>query len=808
MYGQTHNNFESQQGVFMTRSKRRKLDHQRLRRPALIPKRAPMVSAAVLAAITATQLQAQTQSGGATLDEVVVTAQKREESLQDVPLSIQAIGTQRLEELHVTSFDDYVKFLPSVSYQTLGPGTAGVYMRGVASGENNNHSGPRPSVGIYLDEQPITTIQGALDVRVYDIARVEALAGPQGTLYGASSQSGTIRIITNKPDPSGFAAGFDLDGNTVAHGDQGYGAEGFVNIPVSERAAIRLVGWAAHDPGYIDNVPATRTFPSWGGTINNAALVEDNYNDTDTFGARAALKIDLNDRWTVTPQIMGQNQKANGTFGYSPSLGDLRIAHFKPEGSKDRWWQAALTVEGKIANLDMVYAGAYLNRKYDAQSDYNDYSYFYDVQSGYGAYWYDDDGALVDPSQYIIGKDRFKNQSHEIRLSSSKDNRVYFVAGLFYQRQQHDIEQNYRIDGIGTGISVTGWPGTIWLTEQVRVDRDYAAFGEVTFKATDRLAFTGGIRFFKSDNSLEGFFGYGAGYSGSTGEAACFTPPTVGGGINGAPCTNLDKSTKEDGNTPKFNVTYKLTDDAMVYATYSEGFRPGGINRRGTLPPYGADYLKNYELGWKSSWAENRFRLNGAVFQEDWDDIQFSYLGANGLTEIRNAGKARIRGVEADFAFAATPNLMLNGGVAYIDSQLEEDYCEDASSPDCPDAPNGARLPVTPEFKGNLTARYRFPVGAFDAFAQGSLVYQSSSWADLRTADRQALGELPSYTLADFSAGLGKGNAGFELYVENAFDKRAVQLFTTECAISVCGGSPYWYPIRPRTIGIKYTQKF
>ncbi|MBX3696106.1 MAG: TonB-dependent receptor plug domain-containing protein, partial [Steroidobacteraceae bacterium] len=506
---------------------------------------------------------------------MVVTAQKREESLQDVPLSIQALGTTRLEELHVTSFNDYVKFLPSVSFQSIGPGAASVYMRGVASGENSNHSGPQPSVGIYLDEQPITTIQGALDVRIYDIARVEALAGPQGTLYGASSQAGTIRIITNKPDPSGFDAGFDLEGNTVEHGGQGYAAEGFVNIPLRSNAAIRLVGWAAHDAGFIDNVYGERTFPTWGGTINNAAYAKKDYNDVETYGARAALKIDLNDSWTVTPQLMGQKQEIGGFFGYDPSVGDLKLTHYRRDNAKDSWLQAALTVEGRIANLDLVYAGAYLKRKYDSDNDYNDYSFYYDTLFGYGAYFYDDDGTIVDPSQYFIGRDHFKKQSHELRLSSSKDNRAYFVAGLFYQRQQHDIEQNYRIDAIGDSISVTGWPGTIWLTEQVRVDRDYAAFGEVTFKATDRLSLTGGVRFFKSDNSLMGFFGYGAGFSGSTGEAACTDPPTVGGGINGAPCTNLDKSVDETGNTIKLNATYRFSEGNLLLRDLLRGLPAG-----------------------------------------------------------------------------------------------------------------------------------------------------------------------------------------------------------------------------------------
>ena len=171
-----------------------------------------------------------------------------------------------------TDFDDYVKFLPSVSYQTAGPGFAQVYMRGVASGGDGNHSGSLPSVGIYLDEQPITTIQGALDVHLYDIQRVEALAGPQGTLYGASSQAGTMRIITNKPDASAFDAGYGLEVNSVDGGGIGYLAEGIVNLPINDRSAVRLVGWHRHDAGYIDNVYRERTFPTSDITVDNARL--------------------------------------------------------------------------------------------------------------------------------------------------------------------------------------------------------------------------------------------------------------------------------------------------------------------------------------------------------------------------------------------------------------------------------------------------------------------------------------------------------------------------------------------------------
>ena len=203
----------------MTRSKLRKIRRNQAKQARAFLTGVPLAGAMLVGAPVVQAQQAEEQTSG--LDEVVVTALKTQQNLQDVPVSIQAIGTERLEELNITSFDDYVKYLPSVSYQSAGPGFARVFMRGAAAGDNGNHSGPQPGVGQYLDEQPITTIQGALDIHMYDIARVEALAGPQGTLYGASSQSGTIRIITNKPDKSGFEGGFSLEGNTIADGDLG-----------------------------------------------------------------------------------------------------------------------------------------------------------------------------------------------------------------------------------------------------------------------------------------------------------------------------------------------------------------------------------------------------------------------------------------------------------------------------------------------------------------------------------------------------------------------------------------------------------
>ena len=783
----------------MTRSRRRKLQ-----RMGLALASAQIGSAMI--GLPVAWAQEQDATGG--IEEVVVTAQKRSESLQNVPLSIQAIGTARLEELQVSDFKDYAKFLPSVSFQTSGPGFAQVYMRGVASGGDGNHSGPLPSVGIYLDEQPITTIQGALDIHVYDIARVESLAGPQGTLYGASSQAGTIRIITNKPDPRGFKAGYDVSVNSVANGGVGYVAEGFVNLPLSDNAAVRLVGWHEHDAGYIDNVRGTRTFPTAGVTINNFARAKNDYNDVDTTGARAALKIDLDDSWTFTPTIMGQQQKSNGNFGFDPGVGDLKLTHFYPEGSKDRWVQAALTIEGKIGNFDMVFAGSYLKRDVDTQQDYSDYSYFYDT--AYGYYLTDDSGANINPAQFIDGKDAYKKQSVELRVSSPQDQRLRYVVGGFVQRQQHGIEQRYQVAGLGRSSEVSGWPDTLWLTEQTRIDRDSALFGEATFDFTEKLSLTGGLRFFRAKNSLAGFFGFGSGFSSSTGEVACFGP-----GTNGAPCTNLDKTTNETDRTHRLNLSYRIDSDKMVYATWSRGFRPGGINRRGTLPPYKSDFLTNYELGWKSSWAGKRVRFNGAVFQEDWKDFQFALLGSNGLTEIKNAGQARIKGIEADLTVALTDAFSMTAGVALLDAKLTENYCgfvnaqgDPESNCAQPQSPKGTELPVTPRFKANITGRYEFNVGSVEAFVQAAAVYQGDSWTDLRLAERQILGKQKSYTLADISIGGTKGPYSFELFVKNALDERAELTRYAECAEAVCGSQTYIVPTQPRLIGVRFGQKF
>ena len=777
---------------------------------------------AVLLTSTAFAVPAWAQeAAGSDSDVIVVTAQKREQNLQDVPIAINAIGNEKLDQLQVSELQDVVKFLPSVTIQQGGPGFAQVYFRGVASGENANHSASLPTVGTYLDEMPITTIQGALDLHAYDLARVEALAGPQGTLYGASSMAGTLKLVTNAPDPSGLYGSAGVEFNNVAHGDFGAIYEGFLNVPIAEGAAARLVGWYRDDAGYIDNVLGARTYASSGITQSNRLLVEENFNSAETYGARLALGIDLDDNWTIKPTLMGQVQNTNGSYAQERSgqtTGELQTVQYNPEGSRDKWIQGALTIEGKIGNWDVTATVGHLRRKTETQSDYSDYAYFYDALAGYGDYFYDNAENLVNPNQYIQGIDRYKKSFGELRVASPADAPLRFIGGLFYQRQSHNIEQHYIIDNLSDALQVPGTVDNIWLTKQLRVDRDYAAFGEASFDVTEKLSLTGGLRVYKYDNSLVGFFGFrNPGYS-SNPSYLCQGPSQIAG----SPCTNVNKSTSDTGFTQKLNATYKITDDALVYATWSRGFRPGGINRRGSLPPYGSDKLDNYELGWKTTFGA--FRWNGAVFQEDWNNIQLSFLGANGLTEIRNAGVARIRGLEMDAGFR-TGGFSLNAGFSYNDAQIRRDFCAIANATfDCTTAdnellaPSGSRLPVTAKVKGNAIARYEFPIADWNGHVQLAVNHIGGRRSDLRPVQNAIKGNLDAYTTADFSIGVKKDAWDIEAFATNLFDTRGVVNTGIQCLETVCGtgvtsdtptgGAFYDTVIKPRVIGLKFSRDF
>jgi outer membrane receptor protein involved in Fe transport len=837
--------------------------------------------------------QAQAAAGVPDETEIIITATKREENMQNVPISVQAIGTRRLDQLNISNFEDYTKQLPSVSFDTSQPGSTTVYVRGVATGSDGNHTGSLPSVGFYLDEQPVTTIGGTLDVHIYDIARIESLAGPQGTLYGASSEAGTIRIITNKPELGVTTGRVDGEINKVSHGGWGGNLEGMINLPIASRIAFRASAFYQRDAGFIDNIFGEHTLcgdtifgpnpedPSEeiavgcvrnGFHLENSKFVKKNFNTAKTWGGRAALKIDLDDNWTVTPTIMHQDARLEGAFFEDAALGDLQVQRFRKEPSRDKFTQYALTIEGKIANFDVTYAGAYMHRPTFGISDYTEYTYAYDVAyennqgstpGGGVAYYYyfqNDAGDLIDPTQYIVGKNNWKKLSQELRVASPADQPLRFIGGLFYQRQSNDIFQDYKVDGLAASLSVNGLPGTLWLTKETRIDRDYAAFGELSYDITPQITLTGGGRYYKFNNTVFGFAGFGrnpaffqgaddnpppnAAGSSKTGVAQCFTTSGdtlrdsqihgtdttfLGDPLPGTPCVNVGrfedgkvkpKQSKDDGFTYRFNATFKPRSGLMFYATWSKGFRPGGINRQPGLLGYGPDFLVNYELGWKTTLGPVRW--NGAVYHQRWQKFQFSFLGENSLTVVQNGRNANINGIESDVNYVSG-GLTLTAAAAYTDAKTKGNICNAAinvdPSPDCTGvdtngdddfiaAPSGRRLPVTPKFKITGTARYSWGMGPGKAHAQIGIVHQGSAPSFLKDDDA-ILGKIPASTIVDLFAGYDWRNMSFELFGTNIFDERN-QL----SRFIICGGNCsseeflHIVPGRPRTIGVRAGMKF
>jgi iron complex outermembrane receptor protein len=366
-----------------------------------------------------------------------------------------------------------------------------------------------------------------------------------------------------------------------------------------------------------------------------------------------------------------------------------------------------------------------------------------------------------------------------------------------------------------------------------RTDRDTAYFGSVSFDINDNVEATVGARFFEPEVHVKGFFGFPEPYQrmwGTDGETQC--DAVVGGtgdwddgatsSFNGQtdwkdkPCLNVDKKQDESDSVLRANVTWNISDDNMVYFTWSEGYRPGGVQRRPTFGNYDSDFLTNTEFGWKTQWLENRLQINGAVFAQDWDDIQIGLTGENAITLVDNGPSASVDGIEVDMLWLATDRLKLSASAAFYDSQLEDDYCCYDKGPDeiadtgdeTPLAPKGTRLPVTADFKANMIARYHFPIGSFDSYVQGAMVYQGDRDSDLNQFTNAITGILPSYTTLDLAAGFGKDDWNVDVFVSNATGEDAPLYYTAQCTAETCGPQTYGVRIRPMTISAQFRMDF
>jgi iron complex outermembrane receptor protein len=742
------------------------------------------------------------------IETITVTSRKRVENIQDTPLSITALGATKLDELGIENFDDYALMLPSLSYQSAGPGLSQVYMRGASDGGSGNASGSQPSVAIYLDEQPVTAIGRNLDLHIYDIERVEALAGPQSTLFGASSQSGTIRIITNKPQVDTFEGGVDVSYGKTKSGDASHSLEGFMNLPVSDNAAIRLVAWTKRDGGYIDNIAGTRTYGLFtdGGNFstveeNNDDLIKENFNELTNSGARVALKVNLNDDWIATASYLTQKQETEGVWfqdSENPSgeVGDLEVQRYFPDSMDDEFSQAALTIEGDFGSSSLVYAGSFMDRDVQYFNDYSDYADYFSTSwiQYYGCEYYGSADVDVDCSSMAIfynDDNQYKRNTHELRLQSTDNAPLQYIVGLYYEDASHDYRQEWIMDGMAQGDDFRqfGVSNLWYLTDQKRADKQSALFGEVSYAFTEQLTTTLGARWFENESKLVGVSGYGL-----------IAP--------GFPIINVNSKDEDSDSIFKFNLTYKIDDKKMVYLTWSEGYRPGGINRDETdlvARIYKSDFVTNTELGWKTMWLDNNLRWNGAVYYMQWDDMQFtrfdsSYGSPVGLTI--NASEAKIVGIESDITYLLTPDWTVTAAFNFNQAELAADLLVGSNL-----SPEGTALPNVPDFKGNLTSRYNVVIGGYNSFAQIVYSYVGESYSDIykyKTGDVNLdLRDVNnSYSIVNLSAGIDMDGWGVNMYVDNLTDERA-QLSR--------GGASYDSTVtvnRPRNVGIRFHMLF
>ena len=801
-----------------------------------------------LAATTAIVVPMEAQ---AQVEEVLVTATRRAESVQDIPMSVSVLGETQLEDLNITDMEDYIMMLPNVSYVTLGPGSGNIYIRGISSGGESG-LGANPSVAVYLDEQPVTAVGQYLNPHVYDINRIEVLAGPQGTTYGANAQSGAIRIITNQPSTEGFEGGFSFSMGQPKSGDLSHLTEAFVNIPLSDSVALRLTGYSKHQGGFIDNVPGTHTFRQgyirdglqackaaigtanecWFGhsaerydeltalaadiTVDNSDVAEKNFNDATTVGGRAALAIDLNDSWTLTANAMFQDLESEGVWDHDPTVGDLQVMRLLPDWNDDEWAQYSLKLEGELFGGTLTATYADLERDTQTYADYSLYSDYY-VSYGFVQPYYvcyvGYTQQCEDPREQYTNTTAIDRQNYEIRYTSDSSKPLRYMVGVYGVEVDTASDNDWHVLGLNDiPYMAVDAPDIYWTTDFVRSYEETAYFGEVSLDVTEQLTVSASARNFDYKGSLNGFSGtvwWPFGGYGPQGDR-----PESNYGALGAPEPRV---TESNDSVYRISAEYQMSDDAMVYATWGEGYRPGGLNRFCTTRAidglgnqgssnigceFLADFLTATEFGFKGSLMDGKLRLNAAAFWQKWDDFQFSRLdtSVSPLTLTYNVGNAESNGVEFDFIAMLAPNWTLSGAASFLDSTLTSDYRQRETSPE-PDAAAGTKLPRVPEMKWNLSTRYTFEN---DYFVQGTYMFTGKSYNTLfdgGTISTQRRTQ-PSYAVANASIGMEKEDWSAQLYINNLTDERGtvwINAVTWDQRVTIN---------QPRTMGVSFTRNF
>src|SRR2546421_590073 len=807
----------------------------------------PKISAAVAAILSApasavvfAAAETATATGtGTELQEVVVTAERRAESIQDVPITIQALTSETLTQLNVRTFDDFVKYLPNVTAGSIGPGQSNIFIRGLATSigglQGVGATGSFPNVATYLDDQSGQVPGRNLDIYAADLERIEVLEGPQGTLFGAGAQAGVVRYITNKPKLDRVEANVSGSYSVTVRGEFLYQFNDDWNL-----------------------------------------LLTQSYQNMDAEGVFWQEAYD----------------------GVHTVLPDLSVQMYNPSYDKDKFTNTAWTLNGRLGFLQAVYTGAYLDRNITQQQDYTNYSrgqfagYYQCNYPGYpfagGQPTPNSPGFCYSPSAFWTDNQKDTHLSHEIRLSTPNDWRIRGLIGGVYERydiyEQTDLHYgtspNFYPIGPPTvdpraGNPTTGKPfpvtvqnpnvralGDSFFDDIKRGYTQWAAFASLDFDIIPKvLTLTGGTRYYSMDTFEKGtnVGSFGCEINGPYDSAGGFVPPNpcvttpanynTGGEYNPAlsNLNNLDAQNLQktfSGAKSRANLTWHITPDILAYYTWSQGFRPGGFNRGSGIVPktsplsgifstplfYAPDTLTNSELGWKTEWLDHHLQVNGAVYEEKWKNTQIENFDPSltgNLTFTTNGPDYRVRGVEVQFIALPMQGLQISGALALNSSEetTTVNFHTNTGQPIIvtpnPFGELGTPLAQSPPISGNVRVRYSFPVADYQAFVQVGAVHQAHSYAstdkvslELVTHDPVPVActqaspgcttayDDPAFTIYDAAVGIGKGNWETQLFVQNFNDTRAVTWSNYREFVK----SETIVP--PRTVGLRMTYRF
>lgn len=705
------------------------------------------------------------------LQEVVVTAERRQENLQSVPLSIAALTGESLEKLGARYFADYAATIPGLSFASGGPGLNRIAIRGVSSS-----GGSSATVGYYLDDVPISEIRYNPDVELFDIDRIEVLRGPQGTLYGSGSMGGTIKIVTNPPKIDELGATASATGSLTRNGGFNDEVAGSLNIPViNQIAALRVTMFSRHTDGFIDRATPNLTNPT---TQDPRVPIQSDVNTFQSEGVRAAMSIRPTEQLTFTPafyyqrQTLADPQTIDTPPGNQSNLLQLRMS---PEPETDSISLSSLTAKYSTASWELTSVTSAYRRWQTAVEDASRFIYFvFSPQESFLAPTTD--------SEYRENR----SFTEEARLQSVGQGPLQWVAGIFYSQTKLPFSVYQPGIGFNTLFNLGLPPNELIFGENRRLDRhEIAEFGELSYQLFGGFKATAGLRLSHDKQSFNdqqnGFFSNNA--------------VTYG-------------TSSETSKNPKYELSYEVNPHVLTYVSAARGFRLGGPI---TAPPtplcsqdlanlglaqsptqYKSDHLWSYELGSKTSWLDNRLIANAAAYYIKWSDIQQNItLPTCGYNFTGNAGDATSKGGELEVHYLPIEGLILSPSVGFVQAVISQ------AAPGS-GVQVGQSVQESPRWSGAADVEYRHAVGAFSGFARFTTTITSHAFTYFDRTD-------PAYrrsgsSLSNFRIGVGRAGWDVELFAQNVFDRIAVMQYP----VPLTADAPYYRRAsinQPRTIG-------